>query len=246
MRSQGPVVTFDLFSALIDSRSGGSAALARLGEVHGWQVEGSQVYDRWDVVNKAAQKDVTTWMPYADLAERSLAAVYEALDLAGDPHAGAATLLGSMAHWPLWPDVADTLPCLATKYPIGILSNVDDDLFARTRVAVAALVDPALVMTSQRLQAYKPHAAIYQRARQLLGPMIHVATSARDVRGALEADLPVVRLQRPGHGLDPDSPQPENVAQSLSGLEPLLELMAAGETAGIVGHQPDQELQDQD
>jgi FMN phosphatase YigB (HAD superfamily) len=35
-----------------------------------------------------------------------------------------------------------------------------------------------------------------------------VATSARDVRGAVEAGLDVVRLRRPGHDLDPAGPRP--------------------------------------
>ena len=53
-RGPGPVVTFDLFSALIDSRSGGGAALSRLARTHGWSVDGRHVYDRWDALNKAA------------------------------------------------------------------------------------------------------------------------------------------------------------------------------------------------
>lgn len=220
----GPVVTFDLFSALIDSRTGGGAALDRLARTHGWRVDGRQVYDRWDVLSKAAQREATTWATYAELAEQALTGVYAALDLTGDPHADVMALLESVAEWPLWPDVADILPELAANHRLGILSNVDDDLFARTQVA--ALVDPALVMTSQRLQAYKPRRAMYDRAHRLLGPMIHVATSARDVRGGLEADIAVVRLHRTGHMLDPDGMQPEHEAHNLSELEPMLQLMA--------------------
>jgi 2-haloacid dehalogenase len=45
-----------------------------------------------------------------------------------------------------------------------------------------------------------------------------VATSARDVRGALEAGLDVVRLRRPGHGLDPAGPRPPAEAADLHDL----------------------------
>jgi len=49
-----------------------------------------------------------------------------------------------------------------------------------------------------------------------------VATSARDVRGALEAGIPVVRLRRPGHELDPDGPRPSHEITSTSELPEVL------------------------
>src|SRR5438309_996714 len=81
-----------------------------------------------------------------------------------------------------WPTVAEELPLLGARYRVGVLSNVDDDVFART--AVAPLVADADVLTSERLRAYKPHPEIYRRARERAGgDLVHVATSARDVRG---------------------------------------------------------------
>jgi len=215
------VITFDLFSALIDSRTGGGEALGRLAAARGWEVSGEELYERWDAFNKRAQHDCRQWLPYRSLAGRALAAAYESLGLDGDAPADTETLLGSLPAWPLWPDVTDGLPALADRYRLGLLSNVDDDLFARTRAA--RLIDPALALTSQRLRAYKPDRRIYDEARRLLGPVVHVATSARDVRGALEAGLPTVRLRRPGHELDPQGPAPEFEAEGIRALPPLLE-----------------------
>jgi FMN phosphatase YigB (HAD superfamily) len=159
-------------------------------------------------------------VPYRELARRALADTYTDLGLPGEPGEGAAVLLGSMPDWPLWPDVDDALPRIARAYRVGLLSNVDDDLFLSTRAAV--YVDPALAMTSQRLGVYKPDAAIYHRAREALGEMVHVATSARDVRGALEAGIPVVRLRRHGHALDPDGPRPDFETERMADLEDLV------------------------
>ena len=75
-------------------------------------------------------------------------------------------------------------------------------------------VDQDVALTSERLGVYKPHAAIYRRAVDELGPLVHVATSARDVRGAFEAGIPTVRLQRPGHELDAHSPRPTHEVTS--------------------------------
>jgi 2-haloalkanoic acid dehalogenase type II len=219
-----PVVTFDLFSALIDSRTGAGDALGRIAGARGWPVGGTELYDRWDAANKRLQRDCRDWVPYRELAVGALTEVYESLGLSADPTADVQDLLESLPGWPLWPDVAEGLPALGGRFRLGLLSNVDDDLFARTRAV--PLVDPALALTSERLRAYKPGPRIYHEARRLLGPMVHVATSARDVRGALEAGLPVVRLVRPGHELDPHGPAPAFETHAVDELGLLLERAA--------------------
>ena len=85
-----------------------------------------------------------------------------------------------------------------------------------------------MAFTSERLGASKPHPEIYRRAVAEHGPMVHVATSARDVRGALEAGIPVVRLRRPGHALDPDGPAPAWTVDSVHALPTLLQDGEAG------------------
>lgn len=50
------VITFDIFSALIDSRSGGGAALDELAARRSWPVSGADVYTRWDAINKESQR----------------------------------------------------------------------------------------------------------------------------------------------------------------------------------------------
>lgn len=221
MASDAPhVVTFDLFSALVDSRTGASEAFDRLADAREWQVGGGEVYDDWDARNKQAQKACRSWVPYADLARQALASTYDALGLDGDVDEDLDQLLASLPLWPLWPDVADELPRLARDHRIGLLSNVDDELFLRTQAA--PYVDRDLALTSERLRVYKPDPRIYQRAQEHLGRMVHVATSARDVRGAVEAGIPVVRLRRPGHRLDPDGPRPLFEAADMAELGELV------------------------
>lgn len=219
------MLTFDLFSALIDSRAGGSAALQQIAGREGWRGSGEEVYDRWDAANKQAQLECEEWVPFAVLAGGALAAAYEQLGVPGDAAADTAELLGSTADWPLWPDVEIELPRLARTHRVGILSNVDDDILRRTRVA--PLVDLELALTSQRLRAYKPSPLIYRRAVQEAGPLVHIASSARDVRGALEAGTPVVRLARPGHDVDPDGPQPRLTIDGLADLDDALQQLTA-------------------
>ncbi|MCW2510603.1 MAG: putative Haloacid dehalogenase, type [Modestobacter sp.] len=224
------LVTFDLFSALIDSRTGGSGAFARIAAGHGWDVTGTDLYDDWDARNKASQKDVphhddAPWVPFAEHCRRALAATYAARGLAADAAADVEVLLGSLPEWPLWRDVEAALPAVGRTHRIGVLSNVDDDLFRRTRAA--ALVEDDAVLTSERLRAYKPHPELYLRARDA-GVDVHVPASARDTRGALEAGLAVVRVRRSGHRIDPDGPQPPHEIGDLGELPAVLGSLAPG------------------
>lgn len=215
------MITFDLFSALIDARTGASRVLAAIAAERRWPIDGERLYDEWDRRNKASQRDEREWIPFAEHCRRSLAATYADLGLTGPATVDAAMLLGSVAGWPLWPDVAAGLPPIAARHRVGVLSNVDDDVFARTKVA--ALVPDDAVLTSERLRAYKPDPEIYRRALDRAGgALVHVATSARDLRGALEAGIDVIHLRRPGHVLDASGPAPERSAADLAEVGRLL------------------------
>jgi len=217
----GPLVTFDLFSALIDSRTGASRILAGISAQRRWGIDGERVYDEWDRRNKASQRDEREWIPFAEHCRHSLMATYADLGLSGPAVVDAAMLLGSVAGWPLWPGVAAGLAEIGARHRVGILSNVDDDVFARTKVA--ALVADDAVLTSERLRAYKPGPEIYRRALERAGgDLVHVATSARDVRGALEAGIDVIHLRRPGHELDPEGAAPARTAADLAAVARLL------------------------
>ncbi len=225
----GPVVTFDLFSALVDSRTGAGRMLDRIATDRGWPVDGAGVYDRWDALTKQAHRECRAWVPHVDLARNALHACYRELGLAGDPEGDLEAVYAALPAWPLWPDVAEWLPRVAERWRVGVLSNVDDALFDRTQAA--AYVDRDLLLSSERLRAYKPDVQLYLRARERVGDLVHVATSARDVRGALEAGIPVVRLRRPGHRLDPEGPAPPHEAGGMAELPGLLERVA-GQVAG--------------
>lgn len=203
------IVTFDLFSALTDTRAGAARAFAEIAGERGWGLSGGVVYDTWDRHNKALQRDARAPQTFAEVSGVALRAAYA--DLGLDPEAADADLSrlhSTIEDWPLWPNAEEGVRRVAEFARVGLLSNVDNDLARRTRAA--GLLDPALLLTSERLRAFKPDPAIYRAAVAIAAPdsLVHVAASARDVRGALEAGIDVVRWARPGHGVDPDGPPP--------------------------------------
>jgi 2-haloacid dehalogenase len=221
------IVTFDVFSALTDSRSGGSATLQSISEAHGWPITGPELYDRWDADNKESHHVVNGWLPFAELSALAMRATLSKLGLPDDnADSISSDLLDSMTDWPLWPDVsAESLGGIPAS-GLGLLSNIDDVLLAGTAAIRLGLFDHDLVVTSQRARAYKPAPALYQRAAELLGPFVHVASSARDVRGAVGAGVACIRLQRPGHSLDATGPAPKWTAESVKELGQLVPLAA--------------------
>jgi 2-haloacid dehalogenase len=224
---QATIVTFDVFSALTDSRAGGSRFLQSAADANSWSVAGTTLYDRWDALNKQSHREVDPWASFADLSALALRATMLELELPPDEATALSReLLDSMTDWPLWPDVsARSLRDLPAS-GLGLLSNIDDGLLAGTAAMRLGVFEPALVVTSERAQAYKPSAALYHRATELIGPFVHVASSARDVGGSVSAGIRCIRLERPGHSLDPTGPAPLWTAHSVSELRDLVPLAA--------------------
>ena len=196
------LVTIDLFTALLDSRRGATAALAEFAGDYGWPAEAvSKLYKDWDAGNKALHVQSVEWVPFRELSAEAMADALTRLGLSGDPRVVSDRLLGSVDRWPLWPDVDEGLAALRNVATVGVLSNVDDDIYERT--VVAARLGMSYALTSERLRAYKPHRAIYRAARELApASYFHVAASQRDVQGAAAAGVPTIRLVRSGISVD--------------------------------------------
>ncbi|MFC7572351.1 hypothetical protein ACFQX8_07870 [Klenkia terrae] len=107
-------VTIDLFSALIDSRAGGGAALARIAGAAGHDVDGGALFDDWDARCKASQRDTVGWIPFAEHCRLALAGTWAARGWSGDVGAATEELLDSLPSWPTWPDVPAALPGCAS------------------------------------------------------------------------------------------------------------------------------------
>jgi putative acetyltransferase len=136
-----------------------------------------------------------------------------------DPEALSSSLYEHWAHPPLWPESIDVLS--QCDVPLCLVSNIDDaDL-------QAALVHNALafehIVTSEGCRAYKPRREMFERALQLLGlpatEALHVGDSlGSDVRGAKQAGVPVLWVNRRDRALPAGEAAPDHVCADLSGL----------------------------
>lgn len=89
----------------------------------------------------------------------------------------------SIAHWPAFPDTADALRYLKTKFKLVILSNVSRDGFAASNRKLGVEFDA--IYTAQDIGSYKPAAANFEYLLERLsedhglekGDILHTAQS---------------------------------------------------------------------
>lgn len=85
----------------------------------------------------------------------------------------------ALASSPPFPDTPEALGRLAGRFDLGVISNIDDALFARTQTSLG--VEFAHVVTAQQVGAYKPRPAMFEAALARLehgpGRLLHVAQS---------------------------------------------------------------------
>lgn len=217
-------ISFDCYGTLIDWETGIWDAVAPFLSRSGLAVSQAELFARYAELESKLESP-----PYRSYRE-VLAGVMTGLaqELAFELWPGEENaLVESLPSWPAFPDVPIVLAELARSYPLVILSNIDRDLFAATQPKLG--IEPALVVTAQEVQSYKPNPAHFQRALAALqiapAELLHIAQSPfHDLVPAQSLGIKAVWLQR-GEGFGPtlSSPSPAwHHITSLAGIFPLL------------------------
>jgi 2-haloacid dehalogenase len=192
------VLTFDCYGTLVDWEAGLGAALENLLRPHGVAAPRDELLT--DFGRLEAEAEAGDFVPYREV----LALVAERL---GRHHgveltAAERQCLGtSLPDWPLFPDTVPALRRLAGRYRLGILSNIDDDLFAGTAEHLGVTFEP--VVTAQQVGSYKPAHANFTALLERVGVpserLLHVAQSLfHDVAPAAAMGLRTVWVDRRG------------------------------------------------
>ncbi len=145
-------------------------------------------------------------------------------------HTQAGAIARSLPSWRAFPDTLDALHRLRSRFKLGVISNIDDDLFEGTRRTNALPID--WVVTAQQCRSYKPSLNNFRAAMaaQNLSPetMLHVAESLyHDIAPCRELGIRCVwvhrRAGREGFGAThPASATPDLRVVSLAELADVL------------------------
>ena len=193
------VLTFDCYGTLIDWEAGILPVLRRVLSAHGKNVDDAtllELYGDFELLSEQGP-----YMPYREV----LASVV--CQLGGrfgfDPTAEEArSLPESLPNWKPWADTVVALRQLKSRFRLGILSNIDDDLFEATRPQLGVVFDE--IVTAQHAQAYKPSRKVFDlmSSRLHLPPdrILHVGQSIyHDVIPAQSLGITAVWVNRPSH-----------------------------------------------
>ncbi len=189
------LITFDCYGTLIDWESGIREALERQMQSAGieWQDRYFDLY-----LECEAKEQCKLYRRYRDVLA---AAEAEVLKAAGVTRLPEPRLAASLGTWKPFSDTAQALQRLSEKYKLGVLSNVDRDLFLDT--AEHLPVGFEIVVTAQDVCYYKPGPAHFSTMLARTGlekhQVLHAAQSLyHDIQPCNELNIPCVWINRRG------------------------------------------------
>lgn len=191
-------LTFDCYGTLVDWEAGIVGALRPLLHRHGVHASDGEILELYGRLEPQAEAGV--WVPYRTVLRRVVEGFGRELGFR-PARSELGVLADSLADWPLFPDTVEALERLGRRWKLGVVSNVDDELFAATRERLG--VEPAVVVTAEQVRTYKPdpthfHAAL-ERLQLRRDQLLHVAQSLHhDIGPARELGIATVWVDRRG------------------------------------------------
>lgn len=164
-------ITFDCYGTLIDWETGISSAFEKAAKTAGVPFDKKRILTLY---GKFEMEEEFGYKKYREILNRVSRRVcsemrYRAADFG--------FLAESLSRWRPFPDTQPVLERLARHFKLGILSNIDNDLFAVTRRHFTVPFD--LLVTAEQVGSYKPEPKHFQEAKRKIGTAkwIHVAQS---------------------------------------------------------------------
>src|SRR5262245_45015463 len=167
-------LTFDCYGTLVDWRAGLQAGLR--------EVFAASAHNRLDELFSAyleleAEVEAETYRPYRQVLAQVTRLLAKRFDMHLPP-GKEGRLADTLPQWPLFADTSEALARLKRKFRLGVLSNIDRDLFAATAARFPVALD--FVVTAEDVRSYKPGLGHFRRYLEEFGERestIHVAQS---------------------------------------------------------------------
>lgn len=190
------VMTFDCYGTLIDWETGIINAVRPVLERHHVDIDDEELLEQYGRAESKYQNgnylryEVILRLVMTELARRF---GFNATDDEAE------CFEESLTDWRPFPDTVEALRILKKRFKLGVISNIDDRLFALSAVHLEVPFD--FVFTAQQARAYKPSLQVFQFAIDAMGVrperILHVAQSLyHDIVPATALGLPKVWINR--------------------------------------------------
>jgi 2-haloacid dehalogenase len=217
------VLTFDLYGTVVDMQAGLTAAVTPYLRTKGWGGQPGSLVTWWrrthfehSMIDALLDRGHT---PYREIGRRALS---HTLERAGIPYTRAEveTLVAEIERLRPFDDAAEALGRLHGRYTLAILSNGDPDMLERAKPHIGIAFDHYISIAAAGY--FKPHAATYRKAAELLGVeigrILHVANHAFDCIGAKGAGMRAAFVNRRRRPLEETPYPPDLVVPNLAAL----------------------------
>lgn len=221
------VLTFDCYGTLVDWETGILTTLRPILAGYGVAADAERLLTLFGELESKAEQG--RYRPYREVLMAVLPELGERLGVTVSK-TEAARFADSVGDWPTFSDTPTALAALKRRFRLGIISNVDDDLFARTTQKLGVVFD--WVVTAQQVGSYKPSPNNFRQALARIGlpkeEILHAAQSLfHDHVPAKQLGLDTVWVNRrhgkPGPGATPPaSVRPDLEVPDLATLARLL------------------------
>ena len=221
------LITFDCYGTLIDWETGMLAALRALFCGNGNIIPDAKLLELYGEAE--AEIEAGPYQRYRAVLSETVQAMGRHVGVKVTSEDGR-QFPASVALWEPFPDTVACLQALAREYKVGIISNIDDDLFAGTQRKLGVKFD--LIVTAEQVQSYKPSLRNFQEALRRSGlpkdEVLHAGQSVyHDIVPASFLGIANVWVNRPsirpGAGAaKPSSAQPQFEVHDLSELLALM------------------------
>lgn len=221
------LITFDCYGTLIDWETGMLSAFRSLFWRNGKVVSDEKLLEVYG--DAEAEIEAGSYQRYRTVLSETVQAMGRELGVDISAH-DSRQFAASVPLWEPFPDTVACLQALARRYKLGIISNIDDDLFAGTQKKLGVKFD--LIVTAEQVQSYKPSLRNFQEALRRSGlgkdEVLHAGQSVyHDIVPASFLGIANVWVNRPsirpGAGAaKPASAQPQFEVQNLNELLALM------------------------
>ena len=194
-------LSFDCYGTLVDWETGISTAVAEALGSHGIGKTKAEILRLFADAEPRVQSS-PDYLEYRRVLREVMAMIGAELGLQlSESELGC--LADTLPDWPVFSDAADALNAMQTRYKLAIISNVDDDLFARTADVMGINFDA--VITSQQARSYKPNRRNFDLAAERMAvektEWLHIAESRHhDIEPANRLGIASVWVSRADRG----------------------------------------------
>ena len=221
------IITFDCYGTLTDWETGILGAIRPILSAHNAHLSNTDILRMYGEIE--ADEESGEYQPYREVLQAVVRGFGTRLGFVPsekEQH----SLPNSLANWKPFPDTVAALRKLKKKFRLGILSNIDDDLFSATAPQLELEFDH--VVTASQARAYKPSLDIFRLAQKNIGmppqQWLHAGQSVyHDVIPAQSLGIATVWVNRP-------SPLPNSGAAKPAQGKPDIEVSSLKELADLI------------